>query len=346
MFLIRSARPSDLEGVYQVARHLDSFNLTARHDYLLRLIRDSRASFAGRIQETSRRRYLFVAEEAETGRVAGCSMILARHGTPELPHLSLRIETLVKRSRTLGRSFKQKTLRLQADRRGYTEIGGLAVLPEFRGPETGIGRLLSYARFTYIARHRNVFRPRLLVEYLARADIERGNKLWMYLGRNFTGLSYREACLLLARNREFVLSLFPRERIFQATLPYSALYSIGKMADGAYRSLRMLRPLGFRDLRQVDPLDGGPHYGARTDDVPLVRSTALMDYGGRTATSDEDPRVIALRQSADGSVRALLCHAVLRGQRAFLGREAAEGLRVRSGDRLSVTPLYKVRMRS
>lgn len=347
MIVIRSARPSDLESVFQAARHLDSFNLTARHDFLRRLIRDSRASFAGHIGETLRRRYLFVAEDLSNGRVAGCSMILARHGTPDLPHVSLRIERVVKRSRTLGRTFRHAALRLKADRRGYTEIGGLVVLPEYRGTDENIGRKLSYARFTFIARHRNTFRPRLLVEYLAKADLERGNKLWAYLGRNFTGLSYREACLLLAENREFVLSLFPKERIYQAVLPYSALYSIGKMADGARRSLRMLKPLGFHDLRQVDPLDGGPHFGARTDEVPLVRRTVLLDHGGTFRDAAETtPKAVVLRQSPGGDVRAVFAPVRLAGARVWIWDESSRALGARRGDRLSVTPLHRVRMRS
>lgn len=343
--LIRSVRQSDLHGLYDVARYLDSFNLTACHRTLRQLIADSRDSFASRIEETSKRRYLFVAEDLSTGKVVGSSLILARHGTPELPHLSLRIEEVVKRSRTLGRRFTQKTLRLIADGRGYTEIGGLSVLPAYRGTETLVGRQLSYVRFTYMARHRNLFRPRLLVEYLAKADLHRGNKLWAYLGANFTGLSYREACLLLAKNREFVLSLFPRERIYTCVLPYSALYSVGKMAPGARRSLRILKRLGFHPLEQVDPLDGGPHYGARLDSVPLVRQTRSLDYAGRIdAVPEGSARGLVLTERADGSVRAVLSHYHAMGERVFLPPEESRILGAVKGLRLSVTDLAHVRM--
>src|SRR5690606_41403419 len=49
---------------------------------------------------------------------------------------------------------------------GPTELGGLVLRPELRKHPEKLGRLLSLARFVFIARHRGWFRDRLLAELL------------------------------------------------------------------------------------------------------------------------------------------------------------------------------------
>lgn len=267
MFLIRQARPSDLAQVLKLAAYLNSYNLPSDKSYLKDLLSVSEKSFAGKISQKEKARYLFVAEETKTRKVVGSSLIIACHGTPKLPHLSFELAEETKTSRFLSRRVEHLTLRLKADTRGFTEIGGLVVLPGYRRHPEKIGKQLSYARFEYIARHPKKFMPRLIVEYLPKLDPQKGNRLWELLGEKFTRLSYAQADRLSALSKEFILSLFPKEKIYACFLPDGVVRSLGKPGEGAKVSVRLLEKIGFHFLNQIDPFDGGPHYGAALREI-------------------------------------------------------------------------------
>lgn len=80
MFLIRDARPADLDDLLAVARHLNSVNLPNDRDRLRSLIAASQESFAARC-DVADRRFLFVLTDTSSGRVVGSSMIFAQHGS-------------------------------------------------------------------------------------------------------------------------------------------------------------------------------------------------------------------------------------------------------------------------
>ncbi|MGH7198172.1 MAG: arginine N-succinyltransferase, partial [Candidatus Omnitrophota bacterium] len=247
----------------KLARHLDSYNLPDDKESLKRLLRDTRASFRGSLKRKDKTRFLLVAEERPSGKLAGCSLIIARHGTPELPHLAFRLGSAKKTSCFLCKRVDHTVLKLVVEPAGFTEIGGLVVLPGHRHLKEKLGKQLSYARFAYMARHPGKFRPKVIAEYLPKlAPGGKGNALWEALGKKFTGLSYREADRLSATNKEFILKLFPRENIYGCFLPDVVVRHLGTPGPGAKVSLQMLSKIGFHYLNQIDPFDGGPHYGA------------------------------------------------------------------------------------
>src|SRR5262245_4439627 len=86
-FLIRSAAVSDLKDIFVLARLLDSYNLPADRRRLRRLVEDSELSFAGKMKDPARARYLFALEDVAARRVIGCALIVGKHGTPGLPHI-------------------------------------------------------------------------------------------------------------------------------------------------------------------------------------------------------------------------------------------------------------------
>ena len=340
MFLIRGAEARDLEGVLKLARHLNSYNLPADRKAIRRLLADSVRSFRGERVAAERKQFLFVAEEVPGGKVVGTSLIIARHGTPKLPHLSFRLARETKKSSSLQKSVEHRTLVLAASRRGFTEIGGLAVLPAYRGRAEKIGKQLSYARFAFMARHKAFFRPQVLVEYLPPLDPAKGNALWTSLGKPFTGLTYHEADRLSAENKEFIFSLFPREKIYACLLPKAAQKDLGLPGEGARSSLGMLERLGFRFLGQIDPFDGGPHYGAPLRRIPLVRKTAGAKFGGSAAPDAKAPRALVMTESG-GRARACLAAAARRKGLVWLPREAARALGLKPRDELSITPFFE-----
>jgi len=338
MFLIREARPKDLAGVLEVARHLDSYNLPADRKIIRRIIAESQRSFRWKSHHDPRAKFLFVLEEPREGNIVGSSLIIARHGTPELPHLALRLGVERKKSRTLGTVVSHQTLKLVTSRRGYTELGGLVVLPHYRHHPQRLGKQLSYARFAYMAHRRWAFRESLLVEFRPKLNLTEGNDFWKELGGRFTGLSYHVADRLSATNKEFALALFPKEKIYCTLLSENARRDLDPartMGAGEH----MLEKIGFRFLGQVDPFDGGPHYGARFHRVSLVKKTRFYRFVKHTPTYQDITRRsdLVMAPKEDG-VRAVLSGAIERGGSVILPVETISRLELRPGDRFSMTP--------
>ncbi|HXV18758.1 MAG TPA: arginine N-succinyltransferase, partial [Candidatus Omnitrophota bacterium] len=159
--------------------------------------------------------------------------------------------------------------------------------------------------FAYVAAHPARFQKKLLVEYLPALDPKKGNRLWDLLGQKFTGLSYREADRLSSRSKEFILSLFPKEKIYTCLLPGHVVRDLGTPGPGARKSVGMLQKIGFRFLRQIDPFDGGPHFGALTKNVTLVRRTRRLVWGEKLLKAPVSARSIFLSENK-GDVRAVL----------------------------------------
>ena len=326
MIRIRGAEPKDLSALKNLSRHLSSYNFPSDARGLKELVRLSVGSFAGTVRDAFARRYLFVAEDLKHGAIVGSSLIIARHGTPRMPHLSFRVESISKKSASLRKSVRHTTLTLSVNHTGFTEIGGLVVLPPWRHTPDEVARQLSYVRFAYIARHPALFRPRVLVEYLPKLDPKKGNALWDSLGARFTGLGYAEADALSARTKEFILSLFPKEKIYANLLPREAQAALGVPGAGAHASLRMLEKIGFRPLGQVDPFDGGPHYGAELRKITLIRQTRLVRAG--SDLSGAGRKLVMLEKK--GRVTACVS-----------GPAAARALGLRKGETVSITPFSK-----
>ncbi len=336
MFLIRNAVQKDLKQILGLARYLDSYNLSADKYVLKKLLHDTGLSFRAKIKEKDRMKFLFVAEEIGSGKIIGCSLIIARHGTPLLPHLSFELKEEYKTSRFLSKRIEHQTLKLRADPKGFTEIGGLVVLPKYRELPEKIGKELSYARFLYMARNPKKFQRRMIVEYLPKLDPESGNKLWESVGRKFTKLSYRQADRLSAVNKEFILSLFPKEKVYGCFLSDTVVRNLGMPGAGAKKSLRMLEKIGFRFLNQIDPFDGGPHYGAAFSKISLVRNTAFLRYDGKMPVRKNENSLAMIMYEKRGTVRSLLGAYERRGKSVRLNSETAELLGVHHGEILAL----------
>jgi arginine N-succinyltransferase len=278
-FFIRDVTPFDLDGLFAVAEHLDSVNLPHDRQVLERQIDRSQKSFSG-VLDVFQREYLFVLLEREEGagpsfseRVLGTSMIHAQHGTRKAPHIFFDVMTDERYSETLDRHFVHQVLRIGYNYNGPTEIGGLILMPAYRGHEMSLGKWLSYVRFLYLSQHRALFRDEVLSELLPPLQDDGTSLLWEHLGRHFTGLSYQQADRISQTNKEFIRTLFPSEPMYTCLLPQHVQSMIGQVGPETRGVEKMLRRIGFQYAYRVDPFDGGPHFTAPTDEVKLVART-------------------------------------------------------------------------
>lgn len=339
MFLIRESFEGDVEQILEIARHLDTVNLPADRGHLERIVALSTASFAEELP-ASEREYVFVLEDLAARRLVGTSIIHAQHGTRRSPHVFLQVLEDERYSETLDRYMVHECLRLAYNYDGPTEIGGLILLPEYRGHIESLGRLLSYTRFLFIAMHRPVFRDRVISELLPPLEPDGSSRLWNQLGQKFTGLTYSEADLLSKDNKEFIKSLFPHGLIYTSLFPPEVREVIGVVGPETKGVEKMLRRIGFEYARQIDPFDGGPHFIAETDRISLVRDARPVELAERSDGAAARWTIVAVetpRERPRPHFRAIATQATgwtgVAGAPLGLAPDALDRLGARAGQR-------------
>ena len=254
MILLREIQERDLASLERLAQIPGFINLQNDRDFLSEKIQRSQASFrsapsrAGEMAESGGddSKYIFVAEDLETGAIVGTSMIAAQHGTEDEPHFYFEVGSEEKYSKSIGTGFIHGTLKLKQDTDGPSEIGGLVIDPMYRNSEARLGRQISFVRFLYLAMNRERFRKNILAELLPPLNKKGQSPLWEAIGRRFTNMDYWEADELCQKNKEFIFSLFPSGKIYTTFLPADARNAIGKVGKDTEPVLHMLKKIGFR----------------------------------------------------------------------------------------------------
>jgi len=284
--------------------------------------------------------YVFVLEDREADRVVGSSMVMAKHGVPGAPYFWFEVSKEERRSPELKKHFVHTKLRLRSTEDGPTEIGGLILDPAYRRHPEKCGKALSIVRFAYIGAHPDRFEREVIAEMLSPFEENGQNLLWEAFGIHFTGMPYREADHLSARSKQFIADLFPRDPVYATLFPEKVQQMIGQTDEAAKAAVAILKKLGFRELHQVDPFDGGPYLGAARDAISSVRERRQLVLPGlvseRVIPSDAPLALL----SAEGSLGFRATVVPLDGEDAPMVTDACRAaLGVVPGDRVSITPL-------
>jgi arginine N-succinyltransferase len=271
MFVLRSVRAEDLKDLYRLSSHMVFINLPSDEEIISSKIESSMKSFKHPSKDLSKNYYLFVLENHQSGEILGVSMIHAQHGTDHEPHFYLTVGQEAKFSQTINTGFVHGTLKLGLDYNGPTEIGGLILDPNYRGHKDKLGKQLSFVRFLFMGMHPERFKPMVHSELMPPFDKHGNSPLWEAIGRRFMNMNYNEADVLSRNNKEFILSLFPSENIYQTLLPMEAREAIGKVGKETEPVKKMLESIGFKYTYEVDPFDGGPHYRCPLKDIKPIK---------------------------------------------------------------------------
>lgn len=277
MFRVRSVRESDVDDLYTLSRQAVFLNLPDDRAKLTQLVQTSIDSFQDPSRARENSKYVFVIEDLEKKKVVGSSSITAQHGGQDEPHSYFEVLEKKKVSDSLHIGFLHKVLRAGFDYDGPSEIGGLVLLPDYRGHKGKLGKFLSFVRFMYIAGFKERFKEDLLSELMPPFNERGESPIWESIGRKFTNLSYAEADRVSRDNKEFITSLFPEGDIYTCMLDPEARQAIGEVGDDTRPVQRMLTKIGFEYKNMIDPFDGGPHYWAKRDEVVPVKNTRSVD---------------------------------------------------------------------
>jgi arginine N-succinyltransferase len=336
-FEIRGAGSADEDAVLGLALHLNSVNLPNDRAHVRRLLEHSEKSFRGEVPER-RRKFVFLICARDGGDALGTSTIVAQLGRRDAPYIYLDVVDEEKYSSALDRHFHHTVLRIGFSYDGPTELGGLVVAPQHRNAPERLGLLISYVRFLYIAGHPSLFRQQLLAELMPPLEPDGTSHLWEALGRHFTGMSYAEADLLSSENKSFIRDLFPSGSIYASLLSPEAQSVIGKVGAQTRGVETMLRRIGFRYARRIDPFDGGPHFIAPVEEVSLIGATRRL----KVTVGNPGAATRALLGRTLGEApffRAVAAPALLDDDSATISPEVATILGVSGGEEILALPV-------
>lgn len=277
-FIVRAANRDDVVQLTDLAKQFNLLNLPGDKKVIAEKVNRSELSFAGELPK-EKSEYLFVLEDTEEQQVVGSSLILAKHGSDEVPHCYFKILKRDHFSKDLGIGFIHQVLRFQLDNDGPTEIGGLLVDKTYRRRPERLGKQISLSRFLFMGLHPERFEKRVLCELTPPLTDEGRSEFWEALGRRFTGLPYQEADALSQTNKEFIESLFPEEDIYLSLLDSKARLVLGRVGEATKPAQHLLESIGFEYLEEVDPFDGGPHYGCKVENILPIKQGKKLRVG-------------------------------------------------------------------
>lgn len=314
MFILRSVQHDDLKALFQLSQIMTFINLPPDEDLIRGKIESSIRSFKNPSQDLSKNYYIFVLENSETKEILGVSMIHAQHGTEDEPHFYLTVGQEAKFSQTINTGFVHGTLKLGLDSNGPTEIGGLILNPEYRGHKDKLGKQLSFVRFLFMGIRPERFKSFVHSELMPPYDRNGNSPLWEALGRRFLNMNYHDADVLSRNNKEFILSLFPSENIYQTLLPIEAREAIGKVGKETEPVRRMLESVGFKYTYEVDPFDGGPHYRCPLKEIKPIKEKITGLLITNKSFDREKAREVILSVEKDGfDFYAFRTHLIVHG---------------------------------
>ncbi|MFS2127848.1 arginine/ornithine succinyltransferase subunit alpha [Pseudomonas sp. Pseusp97] len=270
MLVMRPAQVADLQQVQRLAAD-SPVGVTSLPDDAERLrekILASEASFAAEVSFNGEESYFFVLEDTDTGRLVGCSAIVASAGFSE-PFYSFRNETFVHASRELKIHNKIHVLSLCHDLTGNSLLTSFYVERDL--VNTPIAELNSRGRLLFMASHPERFADAVVVEIVGYSDEQGESPFWNAIGRNFFDLDYTEAEKLSGlKSRTFLAELMPHYPIYVPLLPDDAQEAMGQVHPRAQITFDILMRDGFESDNYVDIFDGGPALHARTSSIRSI----------------------------------------------------------------------------
>jgi arginine N-succinyltransferase len=277
MFIVRRVNANDLDSIEMLAMSY-SMGVTSlpKNRYKLQeKLLLSLASFDKFVEEPSHELYLFLLEDSKTGAIGGISGIMARCGTYEAVHF-FRIETLRN-----NKGFELPSLQVLhpiSFQFGPSEICSLFLLKEFR--KGGLGKLLSFSRFLFMASHPHRFDDTTIAEMRGMIKPDNTSPFWDSVGRHFVNMTFQGAMALRDKGLFHYYNLIPEFPIYTSMLPKRGRACIGKVHQNTKAALKMLLQQGFHLTNDIDVFDGGPVIEAKTADIKTIRRSRQTVISG------------------------------------------------------------------
>ena len=334
--IVRPVRSSDMPALIAMARSTGAglTSLPANEERLAQRMAWAEQSFRGQAARADAD-YQFVLETDE-GEVVGISAINGAVGLRE-PWYNYRVGLTVSASRELGIHRENPTLFLANDLTGNTEVCSLFLDAKYR--HNGLsGRLLSKARFLFIAEFRELFADKVIAEMRGISDDNARSPFWESLGRHFFKMEFSQADYLTGvGNKAFIAKLMPKFPLYTCFLSEEARAVIGRVHRDTEPALTMLRAEGFTHQGYIDIFDGGAALECETANIRAVRESQTLVLAIGTPGEEAPQFLIHNRKRED-------CRITVGQARAASGAlvvdaTTARRLRLAAGAQVRAVPL-------
>ena len=335
MQVVRPVRLEDTDHLFALIGQAE-YGLTTlqiSRDSLEERIRNSVMSFASHKSKPAGQPYVFVLEDLTDGSIIGTSAIYSKVGGYE-PFYSYEIKKSVHESVQLGIRKEIDVLHLKKEHNGPTEIGSLFLNPKYWG--AGHGRLLSMARFLFMAEFPDRFDKFTIAEMRGVVNADGRSPVWDAIGSHFFQVEFPKAETLTNESKSIIADLMPEHPIYIPLLPLAAQQAIGKVHQHTEPALAMLHKEGFRDSGMVDIFDGGATVICQTKQIRTVKESLAGTIREIVNQLDGPETLVA---NSDMNFRGCLGHILWRGTDAVVDQITALRLKVKTGDRVRAADL-------
>ncbi|MGF1691544.1 arginine N-succinyltransferase [Photobacterium kagoshimensis] len=331
MLVIRPITATDYPALMRCAEESGHgfTSLPVNEGMLRNRIAHSEESFAKEVTEIGTEGYLMVAEDTETGEVAGTTGIEAAIGL-DTPFYTYHLSTVVHASRRLDVHNVVKLLTFGNNYTGNSELCTLFLRPEWR---KGLnGRLLSKARFLMMAEHAHRFSPTVIAEMRGVSDDEGHSPFWEWLKEHFFSIDFTYADYLTGIGAKgFIADLMPKLPIYVNLLSEEAQAVIGKVHDNTAPALRLLEQEGFTCRGYVNIFDAGPMVECEVRNIESVRHSlrCRVEIGEHSSSHD-----YLISNTLFENFRATVGKVAVDGERniAIVSPAMATALQLQQGD--------------
>ena len=333
--IVRPVRSADLPALIDLARSTGAglTTLPANEERLAHRVGWAEKAFRGEAERADAD-YLFVLED-DAGKVVGISAVAGAVGLRE-PWYNYRVGLTVSASQELNIHRQVPTLFMANDLTGNSELCSLFLHADYR---TGLnGRLLSKARFLFIAEFRELFGDKVIAEMRGMSDDRGRSPFWESLGRHFFKMEFSQADYLTGvGNKAFIAELMPKFPLYTCFLSEDARAVIGRVHPDTEPALAMLKAEGFSYQGYVDIFDAGPAIEAETAKIRAVQGSQNLVLAIGTPGDDAEPFLIHNRKRQDCRITA--APARLAAGTLVVDPLTAKRLRLSAGDQVRAVPL-------
>ncbi|MFO0922684.1 MAG: arginine N-succinyltransferase [Pirellulales bacterium] len=326
--VVRSVTSQDIDQLWDLIAQA-TYGLTTLQiskDQLTDRVELAEFAFKRKTEKPAGEPYVFVMEDLTAGKLVGTSCIFSKVGGYE-PFYGYRIHEEEIHCSILHATRHVSSLHLEKVHDGPTEIGSLFLLPEYRGQ--GRGRLLSLARFAFIAAHPRRFSHEVIAEMRGIVHEAGTSPCWDAIARHFFQMDFPQADSLSTISKSFIEELMPAYPIYTCLLPESAREVMGGVHPQTQPAMAMLEAEGFVRTNRIDIFDGGPKIHCLRDHIKAVqrcRPRLLVDVVDRI---DAEPVLLAHHREG---FRAVIGPAIPRDDGITITEKAALQLRAKKGE--------------
>jgi len=300
--IVRPVTSADLPALFDLARSTGTglTTLPANEQRLQHRVNWAEKAFRGEAERADAD-YLFVLENDE-GKVVGISAVAGAVGLRE-PWYNYRVGLTVSASQELGIHREIPTLFLANDLTGQSELCSLFLHADHRAGLNG--RLLSKARFLFIAEFRELFGDKVIAEMRGMSDAAGRSPFWESLGRHFFKMEFSQADYLTGvGNKAFIAELMPKFPLYSCFLSEDAREVIGRVHPDTEPALAMLKAEGFSYQGYVDIFDAGPAIEAPTEKIRAIADSQNLVLAIGTPGDDAEPFLIHNRKREECRITA------------------------------------------